>query len=131
MNRKIIEDTFPQINWDSLRDVNRALNWELWSGPFGHDYWTDCDPLENYTWISVPIAIDDIKSILDELPSIVWFDVDSGSISFSNPEFDDNNWIDDEDRLPIWIGGEWVEIDPRYEVLHDNVYKLIYGQEDV
>jgi len=126
--KKIIEDLFPNINWDCIRDINRALNWEIWVGPCGENYWTECDILENYTWTNVPVAIEDIKSMLDPIPSTIWIDDDCYSVSLNNPESDMDNWIDDEDRLPIWIGGDnWIEIDPRLEILNEKVYKLIYG----
>lgn len=125
---QIIENAFPNIKWDCIRDANRALNWEIWTGPCGNDYWTECDPLENYRWINTAIAIEDIKFMLEDLPSLVWIDGDCDSLSLTNPESDMDNWIHDEDRLPIWIGGDnWIEIDPRYEVLNDKVYELIYG----
>jgi len=124
---KGIKELYPDIDWTTLEEADRALNWELYWGPLPSDYWTVAEPLEHYVWSGWTKACDDIREILDPLDQTMWYDPDSGCVTDKNPEDFEEYWLIDEDEdTAIWIGGEWYEINPVEIVLHVEVFKQLY-----
>lgn len=119
--RKIlaIKEAFPDINWDRFEDIDRALNAELWHGPWNSNW---AEPLENYRWAGFAQACKDIEETLKDLPYEVYYDVDAENVCINNPEDDPENWIDDE----FWVGGEYEVLNTRKTVMYPETYKQIF-----
>ena len=89
---------YTDFPWDRFKECVRATNAELWYGPLGPDYWTEVDPLEHYEWRGFPQALDDIREMLEDLPSTIYVDEDDEIIGELDPYENPNNWEDDPER---------------------------------
>lgn len=123
-----IRETFSNINWPRIDDLNRAINWELWHGELPSDYWTKVEPLENYRWSSFEQAVVDLREALESLPGELYVDED-GSVYLNDPYEDPHYyWSDDDDNddEPTYVGPESYEsINPLKAVLHFEVWSQI------
>ena len=97
--RSFLRDNYPDAQWDAIDDLSRALTHELYVGPMPYNYWNDKangDAL-CVQWFSWPKACKHLSAIIDaELPSQLWYDIESGIVSEELPyiESDDEAWMD-------------------------------------
>lgn len=90
--REALREIYPDFPWARFYDADRAVNWELWHAPLPDNYWTYVEPLEHYEWKGWEQGLKDIQDMLDQLPSIVWYDGDAEWISLTNPDDEDTYW---------------------------------------
>lgn len=122
-----IKALYPELNWDRLEEIDRAVNWELWHGPLPSDYWTVAEPLEHYVWEGYDKAVNDLIEFMQDIPSELFYDNDSGVVTEHNPEDDESNWEEDADENWHWIGGEeWQRINTYQELTHKEVYNHVF-----
>lgn len=125
--------------WKRLKEINRALNWTVLNGPFPAEYWTDVEPLDHYKWEGDDKAVDDLREMLEKLPSTIYYDED-GCVYTSDPYMDSDNWEDDPDEgseddewvenagEPTYIGPEnYTEISATKLLLHKEVCDTFFG----
>lgn len=109
-------ETYPNINWQAVTDLNRMINWELWHGPLPSDYWTDVEPSETPWPGDWTVAAARLIIELEPLPDQVWVDSDE-CVYESDPNDDEAYWA---------VEYECTECDERYDTLEDAA-KCHYG----
>ncbi len=107
--RKWMTESRPTVAWPRFFEAVRKANWSL---QFGSIVGAEDD--EHYVWGSWSEAIEYIRGICDEVPTL-YYDTESGIVSEYDPTDDPNNWdryinteTDEEDA--VWIGGEWMAV---------------------
>lgn len=110
-----IKKAFPDIDWDMLGECDRALNWELYHAPLPDNYWTEVEPLEKYVWKGWVQATEDIREMLKDMPSQIYYDMDADLVTDSNPEDDHVNWATKCEYCKEWVrtydDKEWFTFD--------------------
>lgn len=110
--REALREIYPDFPWARFYEADRAVNWELWHGPLPDNYWTYVEPLEVYQWKGYEQGLKDIQDMLDNLPSVVWYDGDAEWISLSDPDDDDFYWAWDCkhcDTMIRDIDNKWID----------------------
>jgi hypothetical protein len=74
-----LKDSF-DIDWDCFNDIARAASYEVYYGPLGTDYWDYAEKLDYYDWCGFNKAIEDLRELLERLPSVIYYNED-GSFS--------------------------------------------------
>lgn len=95
---QLLVEIVAEKNWSKFFDMRRSATAELYSGPFGKDYWIEVDPLENYEWVSFNKTVEDIREFLYDLPHEVYYDEDFDTLYIDDPYEDEFNWEEDPDN---------------------------------
>jgi hypothetical protein len=94
---KWLHESYPDADWDTIDELGRAAAWELYAGPMGADYWTECDPLK-VKWPGWVAACKALSEAIESLPGEVYYDDDFGGvIGETDPWNDPANWEDDHE----------------------------------
>ncbi len=108
-----LREAHPDARWDAIADLGRALACEIYSGPYGADYWRDVDPLciEYPGWTE---GCRMLSRLIEALPVEVWYDFDSGCVTETDPYLWQGNWEDG-----AYMGPDDLMTVPTIEALFD------------
>ena len=92
-----LREFYPGVDWDTIDDLGRALNWEIHFGPMPPGYWTDTDPL-TVPWTGFVDGCRRVSDAIAGLPVNLYYDVDAGCVLGERDPWDDpDNWGEEPD----------------------------------